>query len=376
MKQISALIMVKEKEPGLLSIAGNREKSLVPVFDGKKIIDFYLSLLLTNGFHRVTVVTDREHTGMKDYLVFAYNSHRIKVISDPDILRAAVNLLKTRKNECVLLLRADHIFVPDWENVRRTLLDLPPDNYEIQSTERESIGFLLHETRNLQGLRGKYARTGQKDSRIDGAWEYITGLLRPISKKHTLKSLCLAVRTVVDYYKAHFRFLDRIEELIPFLPMYPDFGNEEPATITGTGYVRNSKLSSSAVVEGFVEHSILFSHVRVGKNARIVNSIVMENNFIGNGALVYNSILCDGTEIFSRVTPNIGEDVKIGEDDMRGANTQYPEYLYGGITLIGQNVEIPRGFRISRNCYIGSDVGKSVLKGIDRVKMGDTILQQ
>jgi NDP-sugar pyrophosphorylase family protein len=375
MKQISALIMVKEKEPGLLSIAGNREKSLVPVFDGKKIIDFYLSLLITNGFHRVTVVTDREHTRMKDYLIFAYNTHRIKVISDPDVLRTAVNLLKTRKNECVLLLRADHIFVPDWESVRKTLLDLPPENYEIQSTDRESIGFLLHDSRKLQELRGKHARTVQKDSRIDGAWEHITGWLRPFSKKHTLKSLCLAVRTVVDYYRAHFRFLDRIEELIPILPMYPNFDDEEPARITGTGYVRNSKLSSSAVVEGFVEHSILFSHVRVGKNARIVNSIVMENNFIGNGALIYNSILCDGNELFSRVTPNIGEDVRIGEDDMRGANTRYPEYIHGGITLIGQNVEIPKGFRISRNCYIGSEVGKSVLKGIEKVKAGDTILQ-
>ena len=34
MKQISVAVVVKEGEPGLLSIAYNREKSLVPVYNG------------------------------------------------------------------------------------------------------------------------------------------------------------------------------------------------------------------------------------------------------------------------------------------------------------------------------------------------------
>jgi ADP-glucose pyrophosphorylase len=166
-----------------------------------------------------------------------------------------------------------------------------------------------------------------------------------------------------------------MEELIHLLPPRTVLDDEEPARIMGTGHIRNSYVSTSSIVEGYVEHSILFSHVRVGKNAKIINSIVMENNYIGNGALIQNSLICDGGELFSHIMPNIGEDVKIGEDDPRGSNLLYPDYLHGGITLIGQNVEIPGGLQISRNCYIGSKVGKAELKGLERVKAGDTVLQ-
>ncbi|KPJ88731.1 MAG: hypothetical protein AMS17_04430 [Spirochaetes bacterium DG_61] len=375
MKQISLLIVVKEREPGILSIADGREKSLVPILDGRKIIDFYLSNLYFEAFQRVTVLTDREHTGIKDYLVFAYSSHRVKVISEPDILRAAMNILRIRKNECILLLRADHLFLPDWPSLKSELLSLPPDNFEIEGPQHQSIGFLLHNTKPFQAVKNRPLQREQKRPRIDVVWEYIANTLRPSVKKLMLQSHCMLIHTVNDYYTVHFSLLKRIEELIHLLPPRTVLNDEEPARVMGTGHVRNSYVSTSSIVEGFVEHSILFSHVRVGKNAKIINSIVMENNYIGNSALLLNSILCDGGELFSRMTPNIGEDAKIGEDDSRGSNHLYPEYLSGGITLIGQNVEIPKGFRISRNCYIGSKVGKSELKGLERVKAGDTVLQ-
>jgi acetyltransferase-like isoleucine patch superfamily enzyme len=376
MKQISALIVVKEREPGLLSISGDREKSLVPVFDGKKIIDFYLNLLHTGRMSRVMVLADREHTGMKDYLVFAYSTHKIRVFADLDPLRSAVNLLRPRKNECFLLLRADQLLVPDWDRALDSLLMLPPDNYQIVCTEKESVGFLLHDPRPLQTLRSPEQDTKRSESRIDGAWDALSRALSRSAKKFTLGSICMGVRTVTDYFNAHFDLLGRVVELIPLLPPQPSLDGEEAARITETGHVRNSYVASSTIVEGMVEHSILFSHVRVGKDARIINSIVMENNFIGNGALIQNAILCGGNEMLPRITPNIGEDVRIGEDDVRGANARFPDYLFGGISLIGRNVEIPKGVRISRNCYIGSNVGKPALKGFERVKAGETILQQ
>ena len=77
--------------------------------------------------------------------------------------------------------------------------------------------------------------------------------------------------------------------------------------------------------------------------------------------------------MFSKVSPNIGDKAVVGEEEMSGANSEYPEFLRDGITLVGRNVEIPRKFRISGNCYIASDVDRSVLRGKERVAAGDCV---
>ena len=100
----------------------------------------------------------------------------------------------------------------------------------------------------------------------------------------------------------------------------------------------------------------------------------MNNNHVGSGAIVQNSILCDNGELFSRVNPNIGEEARIGEDDCTGENENYPDYIHKGLTLIGQNVEIPKRFIISKNCYIASSVDKSILRGRESIKKGDSVI--
>jgi hypothetical protein len=100
----------------------------------------------------------------------------------------------------------------------------------------------------------------------------------------------------------------------------------------------------------------------------------MDNNSIGGGAHVVNSIVCDSNELFSRIMPNIGDNAHIGEEGSSGSNALYPELINGGITMVGRNVEIPGRVTVSRNCYITSDVGKTGFKGRNRVEAGDSIL--
>jgi acetyltransferase-like isoleucine patch superfamily enzyme len=100
----------------------------------------------------------------------------------------------------------------------------------------------------------------------------------------------------------------------------------------------------------------------------------MDHNSVGGGALVVNSIVCDNNELFSRITPNIGDKVRIGEEGCSGANALYPKLINGGITMVGRNVEIPGRVTVSRNCYISSDTGKNGFKGRTRVEAGDSIL--
>ncbi|MBA7697386.1 Glucose-1-phosphate adenylyltransferase [subsurface metagenome] len=374
MKQISVLVIIKENEPGLLSIADNREKSLVQVFDRTKIIDCYLRPFDTAGFSRLSVITDRDMTAIKDYVSYTYSSHKIKIVNESDVFRSLCNVLNLHQNECILILRADGLLFPDWINLKNFLLNLPNGNYELITPQRNIIGYFLHNTKFIQKLKGTGSVINQRDSKVDSTWEVLEGTLHASTESVEFKTLFIKLETVFDYFTVHFSLRHHLEQFIRKTPPSSVLNEEDLTRITGTGFVKNSHVSTSCIIEGYVERSILFSHVKVGKSAHIINSIIMDNNFIGGGAVIQNAIVCDNGELFSRVTPNIGEDARIGEDDSTGANVLYPEFIHGGITLIGQNVEIPKGFKISRNCFIASNVDKSILKGWDKVKAGDSVL--
>ncbi|MCK5569617.1 MAG: hypothetical protein KAJ15_07860, partial [Spirochaetes bacterium] len=145
MTQLKALIFIKEKEQGLLSITDYREKSLVPVFGGNKIIDYYIGPLISSVLNRILVLSDRDMTGIKDHLVYTYNSNKIRIISESDVYLSLLNLLKLKKNEAMIVLRADGLFFPEWENFTEFLTALPARNYKIVTRNKDTIGFYLRE---------------------------------------------------------------------------------------------------------------------------------------------------------------------------------------------------------------------------------------
>ena len=64
-----------------------------------------------------------------------------------------------------------------------------------------------------------------------------------------------------------------------------------PAKYLDGAKVRNSMVSAGSLIEGEVDHSILFRGVKVGKGAKIKNSIIMQRCVIEEGAVVENVIL-------------------------------------------------------------------------------------
>lgn len=376
MEAIQGIIFIKEREPGLLSISHDREKSLVSVLGGGRIIDYYIRPLLRAGFKRLTVFIDENMTGVREYLLYTYTSQELVIKSNNDVYGAFLDVLRSRSYESILILRADGMLLPDWEDVRESLLDLPEGDYEVRSEQKERIGYFLHKTRFMDRFEKERYDHDPEESAIDRTWELIPQVLRPVLRVIEYKIPFYRLETVVDYYVFHLSMLENIEPCLQLCSLLPAarLNEEDRAEIGGTGFVKDSYISHSCVIDGYVEHSFLFSHVKIGQNAQVIDSIIMDSNYIGDDAVIRNSIVCSGNELFSRVLPNIGEGALIGEDEPTGANEQYPRFLYKGITLIGQNVEIPRKFRISRNCYIASNINKGMLKSRGRVKAGDSVL--
>ncbi len=74
--------------------------------------------------------------------------------------------------------------------------------------------------------------------------------------------------------------------------IYTKIKDETPTKYMEEAKVHNSLVANGCIIEGHVENSILFRKVRVGKNAVIRNSIVMQHTVIGDDAQL-DYVVCD-----------------------------------------------------------------------------------
>ena len=85
------------------------------------------------------------------------------------------------------------------------------------------------------------------------------------------------------YFKHNMNLLKKEirDELFGERNIYTKVRDSAPSKYGENAVVKNSLISDGCVIEGVVENSILFRGVKVGKGAVVRNSIVMQDNIIG-----------------------------------------------------------------------------------------------
>jgi len=141
----------------------------------------------------------------------------------------------------------------------------------------------------------------------------------------------------------------------------------KPAHYIGsTGSVKKSIAAEGCMIYGSVRNSVVFPGVFIGEGAVIEDSIVMSDSTIGKGTFIKQSIIGEKVAV--------GDNVKIGIGD-NVPNELKPGIYNSGITVVGEKACIPDGAEIGKNVVVGMDVGyedfsslniisgKSVMKG-------------
>ena len=102
------------------------------------------------------------------------------------------------------------------------------------------------------------------------------------------------IASVDSYYQTNMDFL-KPEVRNYFFKEYPDIYSKvddiPPAKYNPGAVVRNSLVSSGSIINGTVEHSILFKKVYVGNNCVIKNSIILNDVYIGDNTVIENCIV-------------------------------------------------------------------------------------
>jgi len=120
----------------------------------------------------------------------------------------------------------------------------------------------------------------------------------------------------------------------PCWPIYSLDPVQPPHYVTAAAQASRALIGEGCLINGMVDHSVLFSGVQVADGAVIANSVVMPGAAIGANTRVYGAII--GADA------SIGEDCEIGSDGSEE------------ITVVGSGISIPRK-TIFTGC--GDDLG-------------------
>ncbi len=130
------------------------------------------------------------------------------------------------------------------------------------------------------------------------------------------------ITSIGSYFKANMDLLDPANAAKLYLPkraIYTKVSDNAPAKYDLNCHVVNSLIADGCIIEGEVENSVIFRGVRVGKNAKVKNCILMQGTVVADGAEC-NYLITD-------------KNVNIGKNRILTSSPSYPMYVGKGASL-------------------------------------------
>ena len=109
-----------------------------------------------------------------------------------------------------------------------------------------------------------------------------------------------AINSMSAYYKHNMELLQKEvrQDLFGERDIYTKVRDSAPSKYGKDAVVKNSLISDGCEIEGVVENSILFRGVKVGKGAVVRNSVIMQDNIIGQNTSL-NCVITDKNVVVS-----------------------------------------------------------------------------
>ncbi len=117
---------------------------------------------------------------------------------------------------------------------------------------------------------------------------------------YDFKGYYAGIDSMSAYYKHNMELLEKEvrDELFENRDIYTKVRDSAPSKYGEKAVVSNSLISDGCVIEGVVENSILFRGVKVAKGAVVKNSVIMQDNYIGENTSL-NCVITDKNVVIS-----------------------------------------------------------------------------
>lgn len=405
MPRVMAMVLAGGEGRRLLTLTHRRAKPVV-LFGGKyRIIDFVISNIVNSKITDIGILMQHEPDSMLKHLGFAWNMDRSHVridtlfphtaqdsyISPADAVYKRLDYLLDKNPDYVLIVPGDYVSLVDYRQVieyheknnadvticgtevapnmthRFGMMTLNGNDEIVDYVEKPkhqvdtafaSMGIYVF---NLDVLVRRLVEESQQDREMSFTYNMLPRMIgQDRVQAYRFKGYWRDVGTVDSYFEANMELI----RILPELNLY-DIKNpirsrvrfEPPAKICEYGSVKNAVITQGCLIDGHVERSIIFPHVRIDKGAEIYDSLIMPNNHIGENTIIRRSIL-DTVSRAQHINdrPNIGRNCVIGGTGDAPPNQDYPDHLYTSIALLGMESEVPDNTVIGRNCIVYPDV--------------------
>ena len=412
MQRLLAIILAGGSGERLSILAQERVKPAVPFAGKYRIIDFTLSNCVNSGVHNIIVLTQyqpvslTEHIGIGTPWGLSGPDRNIRLLQPylareegrdwykgtADAVYQNLNRVVAENADEVLILSGDHIYKMDYspmltfhhKNEADVTLAVTPmpkeDLYRFGTviinengqvtrfqekvknplTNLVSMGIYLFNTKTLrQWLEVREGHDFGRD-----VFPRMVGQGRIFA--YTFDGYWRDIGTVESYWQANMEILSMAQSFLADTgwPVHTREGEWPPTKVGDNATVTNSLMAGGCIIDGHIEHSIIFPGVRVAEGAIIKDSIIMEKTQIGRNSIIDRSIL--DKEI------TIGPNSQVGFGDDYRINRLNADVLNTGLTIIGKRSVIPANYKIGRNCIIYDSVVEGDLPASE-LKSGETI---
>ena len=345
MKNVMGVIYTGEKDSFLRELTLLRAIAAVPVAGRYRVIDFIVSGMVNSGMRNVGVIMQKNYHSLMDHLgsgkewdlhgkndglyilppfltrdnVGVYNGSL-------DALHSNMNYLQRSRQEYVLITNSLILFNPNYQDMFARYMESGCDVMMMYTKnpdmQRPEYGCYMDVDENgvvtdieIDPTKPRYENTGmdvlimRKDLLIDlvdrgashGYHELVRDVLQRMTRDAALnvhgyeyKDVCFRMDSVQSYFKFNQAMLDsktRHELFKEDRPVYTKGRDEMPARYMDEAKIVNSMVADGCIINGSVEHSVLFRGVKIAKGASVKNCIIMQDCVIEEGVHLENCIL-------------------------------------------------------------------------------------
>jgi len=342
------IILAGGSNERLGKLTSARTVAAMPVGSQYRAVDFSLSSMTNSGIRKVAVMTQYNSSSLHNHVssakwwdlgrkkggLFIFSPYLSEENSPwfrgtADAMYQNLKFFMKSNEEYVVIASGETLYKMNFEDVLDQHIarnsDITIVYKDMQDKDVRKLGVMeLDDEENLVNFEEKPLETNLttvslgmyiikrellidllKEIQKEGRYDFVRDVI--IRYRKTLKirgfkfdGYWSSLNSVEAYYNANMDFLrkdirDFFTKEYPFISTKPR--DEPPAKYNMHAQVKNTLVADGAILNGYVENSILFTDVYVGENTSIKNSIIMHKTHIGNNCVIEHAILDKDTKV-------------------------------------------------------------------------------
>lgn len=353
------------RDGSLLSLTESRSRYMLP-FGGKfRVVDFTLrnsnalGAAYTVLFNDINDGLDKYITD-RDILDDGSVAHLVRVVYSQDASQFQ-NIIDETGTTHYILYNGDNPSIIDFQSLLNRFAKKGVDAMiyliEVDGKTTMANKILITKKKALQKAVKKAIKENRKAPNL--VEMIINMVINQGVNRSVYKAYYWPVNNIPDYYNITREIVGNKEI---FSLLYKD--KIIKSRITAEGYahlgknaeVVNSFMSDFCQIDGKVDNSIIYPGVIVEEKAEIKSSILLPFVHVGRNARVVRSIIDEN--IGPSDKPNVGIYCNIGTEKKYLRNGDFPQSIFSSITLLGKNCHVPDRTTIGGACYVASNASE------------------